>query len=158
MKEIKLANGKGIVLVDNEDYIWLSKYNWHFSGNGYAQTDIKVNGVWKSKSMHRLIMNPLENMQVDHIDHNIFNNQKSNLRVVTSNQNRMNRLKQINGISKFKGVSWHKRGEVWQSRIQKDKKLYWLGQFKDEKDAARAYNKEAEKLFGEYAHLNIIEE
>ena len=66
--------------------------------------------------------------------------------------------KRTKGSSKFKGVSWFKRTEKWKAQIQYRKKVIHLGYFKDEIDAAKAYNAKAIELFGEYACLNKIDD
>ena len=157
MKEIILYKNKGICLIDDEDYNLLSKFNWTLHHDGYAQISIKINNKWGVKFMHQLLINTPKGMETDHIDHNKLNNQKFNLRIVTNSQNNMNRLKQ-NGeySSKFKGIYWHKRDEKWYAQIRFNKKYYYLGSFKNEIDAAKAYNNKAKELFGKYACLNKI--
>jgi len=150
MKEIKLANNKGITFIDDEDYEWLNQYKWQLTDTGYAKMALKG----KTKRMHRFIMKEPDGLQIDHIDGNKLNNQKSNLRFATKSQNAMNSKNRINTTSKFKGVSkWRNK---WFVKIQLNKKQYYLGVFKDENEAAEAYNKVAKELFGEYAKLNII--
>lgn len=39
---------------------------------------------------------------IDHINHDTLNNQKSNLRIVTRSQNNMNRKPNVNGTSKYR--------------------------------------------------------
>ena len=155
MKEIKLANDRGIALVDNEDYEMLSQYKWRIMRNNYALTTIKFNNKWITKKMHRLIMNEPKGMQIDHIDNNGLNNQKNNLRIVTHSQNMMNKHKRW-GVSKHKGVSFFKRDNNWRAYISINKKQIHLGYFNFEIKAAMAYNKSAKELFGEYANLNEV--
>jgi len=35
-KEVKLYNGKGVAIVDDEDFEKVSKYSWHLHGGRYA--------------------------------------------------------------------------------------------------------------------------
>lgn len=161
VKEIKLFNDKGIVLVDNEDYDKLIKYKWYIKrikkrNSDYAHTKIKINGKWYNKLIHRIILNPLDSEQIDHIDCNGLNNQKNNLRIVTDSQNKMNRIPQKKSTSEFKGVYWYKEYNKWVSKIKKNKVSYHLGYFIDEIDAAKAYNEKAKELFKEYAYLNKV--
>ena len=60
--------------------------------------------------------------------------------------------------SEYKGVSWNKRDKKWQVYIKRDGEttIMYLGSYKDEKDAGRAYNAKALEFYGEFAELNII--
>jgi hypothetical protein len=60
--------------------------------------------------------------------------------------------------SKYIGVSWHKVMSKWRARIMFKGKDYMLGYFITEEDGARAYNKKALELLGEFAKLNKFEE
>ena len=84
-----------------------------------------------------------------------------NLRIVNQSQNGMNRKlnKTYNNkltTSKYKGVTWHKKTNKWQSQIVINGKVKHLGIFTNEIDAAKTYNKAAIELYGEYANLNEI--
>lgn len=101
--------------------------------------------------------------EVDHINSNPLDNRKSNLRIVTRQQNNWNASKtkvknNIKTSSKYKGVYWAGNDNKWRVEITKDCKRYRMGYFKNEEDAARAYNLKASELFGEYAKLNEIGE
>ncbi len=105
--------------------------------------------------MHRQIMQPPSDMQIDHIDHDCLNNQRANLRVCTQAQNNANRRK-TRGSSQFKGVYWYASRNKWRANIRVDRQTKHLGYFDDEEDAARAYNEEALKQFREFALLNEV--
>ena len=59
-----------------------------------------------------------------------------------------------NVSSKYKGVYWFKARMLWRARCYKNKQCYFLGDFKSEKEAALAYDKEAMRLFGDQSLTN----
>lgn len=153
IKYIPLTKGK-FAIVDAEDYPWLSKHKWYA-----IKSDIRFYAYRAHRkrniSMHRQIMNAPKNMFVDHIDGNSLNNTKANLRLATSIQNTWNRRKyNVPSRSKFKGTVWVKK-QKWQARICINGKRLYLGSFNNEADAARAYDKKAAELFGQFAYLNF---
>jgi len=111
----------------------------------------------KNTAMHRFIMKPPDDLVVDHIDGNGLNNTRANLRICTYQQNIFNR-KGWGKDSKYKGVSWDKRSKKWRAKIRYNSKDKHLGVFEDEIEAAKEYDKEAAKLFGEFAYLNFPED
>ena len=156
VKEIKLANNKGVALVDDEDYERLNEYKWNLAKPYYASTNIYINNERTMKRMHLLILDGIKGKEIDHIDGNGLNNQKNNLRLVNRSQNCMNRNKRKNCSSKYKGVSWDKNEKKWRVHICINKKIKYLGRFENEIKAANAYNKAAKELFNEYANLNEV--
>lgn len=142
MKEINLTQGK-VAQVDDEDYEFLSQYKWHANKNYqtyYAKRSDQRDGISSIISMHRDIMGRSEGMQIDHIDGNGLNNQKSNLRFVTVRQNAQNK-KNINKTSKYPGVRWDKDRNKWRANIYINGKTKHLGRFESEEDAFCAYRK-----------------
>jgi hypothetical protein len=103
-------------------------------------------------------MNEPRSLQVDHINGDTLDNRKTNLRVCTRAQNCINKRKRSLTSSRYKGVSWHKRGKRWGVSCQVDKKPKWIGSFACEKEAALAYNAAAISLHGEFATLNVVED
>jgi len=159
---IALSNG-GQAIVDKDDYDWLIFFAWHKSesngDNYYARTSVKTaEGEIVSISMHRLILNPPDHIVIDHINHDGLDNRKSNLRLCYAAQNLMNQ-KQGRGASKFKGVHPRisKDSIRWQAYINFEGKQTHLGFFDTEEDAAKAYDRHAKNLFGEFAKLNFPE-
>lgn len=157
MKKIYLANGKGVALVDDEDYDMLMEYKWHLKDKktNHAATNIKIDGKYFSKRMHHFLIDKQDGYVVDHIDRNGLNNQKFNLRIITQSQNCMN-TKIENKSSEYKGVHFIKRLNKFQSMICLNYESYYLGLFETKEEAALAYNKKAIELFGEFANLNVI--
>jgi len=156
MKKIKLANDKGIALVDDEDYEMLNQYKWHLDPFNYALTDFYIDNKKTTKYMHLFIINSSEGFEIDHIDNDGLNNRKGNLRIVTHQQNMMNKRKIKLKTSKYKGVHLHTQNNKWQATIMLNRKSIYIGLFESEIDAAKAYNKAAKELFGEYANLNEV--
>jgi hypothetical protein len=57
--------------------------------------------------------------------------------------------------SKYRGVSWHKRGSKWQASIRHNGKIHSLGSFEVEEEAARAYDRAAKVHKRKKAQLNF---
>lgn len=158
MKEIPLSRGY-VAQVDDSDYEWLSRHKWHVIGPNrklYAARKYKRDGVKTTLLMHIEIMNPPKGMQVDHIDGNQFNCQRSNLRLATTQQNNYNRQKRDTVTSsQYKGVSWDKNLKKWRAWIRHEGNRIYLGVHHYEKGAALAYDEAALKYHGKFARLNF---
>jgi len=157
-KLIPLTRGMTTV-VDDEDYEWLSQFKWravHSRKIWYATTlGPRANGKQVHLFMHRMILGCAPEEQGDHRDLDGLNNQRNNLRKATGSQNCANRRKQNKASrSRWKGVHFNKADGKWQGRISAKGKRYFLGLFRQEYDAALAYNLKAVELFGEFARLN----
>lgn len=113
-------------------------------------------------SMARLVMDAPDGMEVDHINGDTLDNRKRNLRIVTREENNMNRHKRHNCSSKYKGVSLDDKStnktKVWKAYIggKSTGGRVTIGRFSTEDEAALAYNKAAARLFGEFAKLNEV--
>ncbi len=156
-KRIELTWGKYAV-VDAADYDRLSTYRWCAVKEGrswYAKT-FRRDGM--PLSMHRLVIGAPKGLFVDHIDHNGLNNRRSNLRLCTNQQNQHNRRPNRGGTSRYKGVCFTKSTKKFRAFINHNKKRFHLGYFKNEIDAAKAYDCKARELFGEFAYLNFPNE
>lgn len=172
MREIMITRRKSgdriVVDVDDEDYEELIKYTWHVAyrytaiGIAYAyrrtSKEEQAIGYKKAIAMHRQILGVVlkPDIEIDHKNGDTLDNRKENLRIVTRSQNSMNRTKQDNTVSVYKGVSLDARRGKWKAKLNKDGREYWLGYFATQEDAARAYNNKAMELFGDFARLNVV--
>lgn len=143
--------GQQQCFVDDEDYDSLIG-KWTVNDSGYAvrwNNNLKLN-----QRMHRVILDAPIGLDVDHIDGNRLNNQRSNLRIATRNMNNGNRNVRQDSISGIKGVRFYQN--KWQARIVQNYKEIHLGRFNTAGEAARAYNQAALIYFGEFAKLNLV--
>jgi len=140
-------------MVDDCDYPLLSQFKWRVTNErGYKYA------IYGKSKMHRVIMGTSFNKSivVDHIDGNGLNNQRSNLRICTNNQNKLNQIKRNNNTSGFKGVHQLKKSGRYQAYCSVNNIRYYAGTYDTAKEAAIAYNIIAKKLHGEFSNPNVI--
>jgi len=160
-KTITTTNGKSVI-VDNANYAWLREYWWYAKKNKYTYYACRHEGI-RIIYMHREILGLKhgDGILSDHVNGNGLNNLESNLRICnyaenSRNQTRKRRYKdRKNTSSSFKGVSWDKGVKKWRAYIGCHGKSVYIGIFKNEKQAAQAYDKKANELHGEFAHTNF---
>ena len=156
--EINLTQGK-VALIDKTDLEKVLPWKWcaHFEcGRWYAYSSVTV-GPYKSKllRMHRIILEPPDGMEVDHVNHDGLDNRRYNIRIATRSQNLANRDRPVGRNYRYKGIYCIRNRPLrkpWTARLSKEK----LGYFATEIEAAHAYNQAARERFGEFAVLNPI--
>ena len=140
MREIKLTQGK-VALVDDSDFDSLNKCRWYTvraDGIMYACRGLGPRGDQKHFLMHQALLGrSLYGLEIDHIDGNGLNNQRSNLRMVTHGENQRNRHEVT--TSKYHGVHRRKTFDRWEAQIHYRGRSRWIGNFKEEIDAHAAY-------------------
>lgn len=150
-------HGNKEVFVDNEDFDRISIFKWcaiKTKHTFYATGKFNLGDGYKTYLMHRMILGVTDpKIEVDHEDHNGLNNQKSNIRKATKAQNQRNR--KPSGLSKYLGVTWHSPTKKWKARIRVNGVEKYLGLFESDEDAAKAYDKEAVRLYGKFANPNF---
>jgi hypothetical protein len=162
---IQLTRGKNS-LVDARDYAEMSGYRWHTQqatvrDHYYAVRSKRRDRVRTIHRLHREIAMRTHGdfpraVQVDHKNRDSLDNRRENLRLSDPSTNRANAKKTScrETSSQFKGVFRLKGGGLWLAVIQKDKRKHRLGYYESEADAARAYNRTAVEMFGEFARIN----
>lgn len=151
-----LDNGDKFIF-DKEDYDLIKDKWWVIDKDGYVicKNDNLPHGK-SSIRLSRLVMNCYDDNKVDHINHDIKDNRKSNLRIVSSSQNGMNRKLNSNNTSGISGVHWNKGEEKWIARIGVDGKRIHLGSYDSFEDAVTARKTAEDKYFGEFSYDNSV--
>lgn len=141
-------------IVDECDLERVSAHKWRMDCYGYAVTRNDKLGLCNYR-LHRMLLGDPKGYEVDHIDGDKLNNRRSNLRIVTSQQNAMNRRMSRVSSSGYVGVHASRSiSNPWEARIRKNGKIYHLGLFKTKEDAAKAREVAELRMFGEYSPLN----
>ena len=156
MKKIGLPSGD-VTLISDEDLERVAEWAWRKKtvrpGVNYVEMANK-----KSKPgipLHRFIMNPPDGLLVDHKDGDGMNNQRENLRICTNADNVRNRKLHSNSTTGYKGVWFYNSHKKYSASIMSHGNKYFLGLYDDPIEAARAYDKKARELHGEFARPNF---
>lgn len=148
---VELADSKGRKFkIDIDDYekVQSFKYLWYVA-TSYKKNKTKKSYVYSSSgpnnirtALHRFIIGAQKGQIVDHINGNTMDNRKSNLRFVSLSENARNRRPQSSKMGKqFLGTSFCTTSKKWIASAYLNGKGKFLGRFKTEIEAARAYNK-----------------
>lgn len=162
MKEITLSTGYK-TQVDDEDYQYLSQFNWTAQPNGntiYAYRIVTVNKDRITIMMHQEVairhsmsIRPM----LDHKDRNGLNNQSLNIRTATNSENT------VSGITKrgkvgFRGLTKIHKTDRYQVRLCHEGITHNLGNFDNIIIAAKTYDCWAVWYWGDFAQLNFPED
>jgi hypothetical protein len=129
-----LHNGVSF-LFDKEDYDFVKRNSWH-QINLNNENNPYINST-KYGTLHRYLMRDKlsDKLQVDHINMNKLDNRKSNLRVVTQQENLHKKTVYKTNTSGHQGIKWNKHLNKWQVQITRNKKRVHLGVFANLQDA-----------------------
>lgn len=142
---LTVNNGEIRYYMDTSDVPRMNFIHWYPDYYGYLTT--KING--KNVKFHRYLLgltNPKE--IVDHIDRDVTNNRRSNLRIVTHQENMRNRNKDCTNTSGYIGVSEDKSGrrkKRWRAFITGKT----LGYFYTREEAYDARRKAEKEIYGD---------
>ncbi len=159
MAEVRLAKERGVAWVD-EDVCpsVVASGPWYLHPKGYAARPVLRDGIRSTEKLHQFLMGYRDGYTVDHINGDGLDCRRSNMRWATKSQQQANQGLSRANTSGYRGVSWVPRKSKWLSRIKTNRVQVHLGYFMTPGDAARAYDRKALELFGEFARLNFPEE
>ena len=151
--EIILYNRQGEevarALIDLEYVDLVKDYKWCLDGSNRNYVYNKQVGF-----LHRFIMNPTDDLVVDHINRNQLDNRRENLRICTQHENSFNQSIRCNNTSGVLGVSWDKARNKWSAYIQINGKKKSLGRYNTKEEAIEARRLAEIEYFGEFAPSN----
>ena len=154
--QIELTNGMTTIIDASDEKKVRAVGRWYVdrkrNGRFYATNHTSAKSP---VYLHRVLVSAGKKEQVDHINGNGLDNRRMNLRVCSPSENQCNRGKEKSNTSGFKGVGFDKRNNKWYARVGFSKNKKWLGYFTSKTKAARAYDKVARQLHGEFAFLNF---
>lgn len=159
MKKIPLTKGQTAIVCDChfhlvEGYKWHAQFDWkkcQFYAVRNATKKERESGSATIILMHRVINNTPDGMETDHIQGDTLDNRCDKLRSATHSQNMMNRKKQSNNTSGFRGVYYNKQMGKWRARIKNNGTLKDLGTYDSAEQAGKVYADAARELHGEFA-------
>ena len=156
---IPLTNGM-VALIDDEDLPLVSRFSWSYTQVLYATTGYAYAATGKDKSgpgmkMCHFLTRPPAGMTIDHINGDGLDNRRANLRICTRAENCRNRRKQQKPTASiYKGVQ-RRKPAGWCAVIRACGLQRHLGNFRDEVEAAKAYDAAARKFHGAFACVNF---
>ena len=131
------------VKIDKDDADRCKDYKWRMCGdNGY------VFAIINNKKIYIQSFILQTETTVDHINHDIYDNRKDNLRISNKSQNMMNSILSKRNKSGVKGVHYDVSRNKWLASIYKDGKNYNIGRYQDFHQAVYARFKKEIELFG----------
>lgn len=153
---LPLADGR-TAIIDEEDVAAVSLHPW-FWGHGEVGTRLHD----KHLPLKRFIAKSKARVVVIHANDDKLDFRRSNLKCATranvlTRQKKRRQSKNGETTSRFKGVAWERARERWRAQIKPrpTRKVINLGRFRNEREAAEAYDKAAIRYFGEHAWLNF---
>ncbi len=151
------------IFIDEEDLHFMSMYMWDIlDKKGKKPRVYFKRGKGQNTCtlyLSRVILGITDaNTIVDHINGNPLDNRKENLRLSDKSTNGMNRSKNKNNTTGYKGVVWYPTAKTFSAELMVRGVRYRKHGFKTAKEAAKKYNELAIEHHGEFARLNKIEE
>lgn len=117
------------LLFDEVDRSLIDSLNWTYSNNRQYVISCRTR-----ERLHRLILKPPADLEVDHINGNGLDNRRENLRIVSHAENSRNLRLRKGSSSGYRGVVWDRN--AWVARATVDGRGRSLGRFSSPEEAA----------------------
>lgn len=147
---IPLTQGM-VALIDARDEAQVRQFTWIASKSANAfYARASMGSAIPGLQMHRFILDAPKGVQVDHLNGNTLDNRRCNIELVDGAEN-MRRWAQRaipNKASRFTGVYWNRRSKCWYVRIHHGGRNLHIGIYRDEIEAAIAYDDACEDARG----------
>lgn len=152
--EMLLYNGRGEtvgkVKIDIEDIERVQQHKWHINDNDQKYVTSE-SFEERTVRLHRFLMDCPKDKIVDHIDRDIFNCRKSNLRICSRTENNWNAGVRRDSGTGIRGVYFDKTSGKYKAHIQVNKKRINLGTFSGIDEAIKIRRKAEKTHYGDYA-------
>lgn len=153
---MKIKVGKQFAIVDDEDEGLVEGLRWSSRRASSLRENYYVYASEAGRTiyMHRVILAPPTNVEVDHINGDGLDNRRQNLRFATRIQNCANISSALNKHG-FRGIYFIKDEGKFVGVVRSRKINHHTGRFPTAEGAARARDEIALRLYGEFAVLNF---
>lgn len=154
-KLVPLTQGK-VALIDAADSERISTRSWCAAWDKDRRcftARAQIDG--KTTLLHRFILGKPSGSDTDHRNRNPLDCRRRNLRDASRVQNTWNQGRRQTNKSGYKGVALDRKSGSWRAYIYMGGRQVHLGCFCDPEDAARAHDRAARQLRGEFAVTNF---
>ena len=148
----KITTRKGdIYFIDTNDAEIAKRHCWSKHTNGYARTVVRIGAKMKTVYLHRLLC-PISQEQphIDHINGDITDCRRVNLRKCNHSENLQNQKRRIDNSTGYKGVGLHRQTGRYRARVTVGGKKIHIGLFESAEHANIAASKMRETLHKEF--------
>ena len=144
-------------LVDDEDFEFLNQWTWHAHRQHrsiYAIRNRRTSdGLGPQKiRMHRVLLQPPDGLQPDHVNGDGLDNRRANLRAVTRGINQANRNRPNRGRTHDLPIGVYRSRRRFQAQIKIDGHPQYLGSFDTPEQAAVASQTAREERIATATH------
>lgn len=160
MRYIPLTRGL-VSVVDAREFERISQSGLNYyskksstEGCFYAGRTVREEGGRvRTLFLHQEVLPPVDGLVVDHINGDMLDNRRCNLRLVTHQQNAWNRHRHIFNATGFRGVKKLKNGR-YAARITIDGRLVAIGYYDTPEEAHAAYLEKELEVRGGFIDTN----